>query len=382
MTKGEQLGGGRLRVCLLHNYRESQQMSMKLYADRLGTALEAQDVAVERLRPREVLPARWRAFWLGDKVDSYAGRFLYYPRIAAAASSSPHVYHIVDHGQAFLIGSVDPRRTVVTCHDLMLLVQASGRLGSRARSGVALTVFRRVVQRLRLAAAVVAVSEQTRRDLTQFLDIDPCRIEVISSGLNQPFAPASGAREAGRRRWGLHQKKVVLQIGDAFYKNVETCLHIVARLRRRGLAVTFLRGGRLLSPRLLILAENLGIQDLILDLGRVPDSDLPLLYNAADVLLCPSLYEGFGWPPLEAMACGTPVVCSRGGSLAEIAGPAALTADPEDIDHLVDHVGTVLTDATVAARLRERGIHHAARFDWSITARKLVDLYQRVREAA
>ena len=81
-----------------------------------------------------------------------------------------------------------------------------------------------------------------------------------------------------------------------------------------------------------------------------PDSDLPALYNAVDLLLFPSLYEGFGWPPLEAMASGTPVVCSRAGSLDEIVGDAALTADPEDVETLAWHAATVLTDATLRAR--------------------------------
>jgi glycosyltransferase involved in cell wall biosynthesis len=108
---------------------------------------------------------------------------------------------------------------------------------------------------------------------------------------------------------------------------------------------------------------------------------LHTLYNAADALLFPSLYEGFGWPPLEAMACGTPVVCSRAGSLGEIAGPAALTADPGDIEGLANHLAAVLTDPSLASGLRQRGIDHAAQFDWDFTAGKVVQIYRQVLAA-
>src|SRR6185503_19215027 len=103
--------------------------------------------------------------------------------------------------------------------------------------------------------------------------------------------------------------------------------------------------------------------------------ELPALYNAVDLLLFPSLYEGFGWPPLEAMASGTPVVCSRAGSLDEIVGEAALTADPEDVEALAWHAGTILTDAKLRGTLFERGLTNAARFSWDRAALQMMSLY-------
>src|SRR5512147_3019686 len=117
---------GKLRVCLLHNYREAGQMSMKLYAEQLGDALSALGVEVTRVRPPEVLPPSLRRIRLLDKVDSYAGRFLVYPRIARRLKAD--VFHIVDHGQGYLVKWLDPARTVVTCHDLILLLLAAGRV--------------------------------------------------------------------------------------------------------------------------------------------------------------------------------------------------------------------------------------------------------------
>ncbi|MEO5769869.1 MAG: glycosyltransferase family 1 protein [Polyangia bacterium] len=381
MTESRHHWAAPLRVCLLHNYRESEQISMKLYAERLGASLTEEGLTVRHLLPPTMLSSQGRSFWAGKKLDSYAGRFLYYPHAVRSMPPSD-VYHIVDHGHAHLLRSLDPRRTVITCHDLMLLVLASGRLGRRLVSGVALEVFRQLAGTLRGAAAVIADSAQTRRDLVQFADVDPARIEVIFPGMNQPFARDPAARDEGRRRWGLEGCRVVLQVGNAFYKNLEGSLRIIARLRRRGVDVHFLRGGLRLTPEQRQLATGLGIADFVRDLGPLPDRELSMLYNAADVLLYPSLYEGFGWPPLEAMACGTPVVCSRAGSLAEVVGPAALTADPEDEERLADHVAAVLSDVGLAAGLREHGLRHAATFAWSRAAREVAGLYQRVRESA
>lgn len=365
-------------VCLLHNYRESQQFSMKLYADRLGAALAGIGVDVQHVRPAELLPRVLRKAWLFDKIDSYVGRFSHYPELATAVRGD--VYHIVDHGQAFLVQALDPRRTVITCHDLMLLVLASGRLGRADVSAVALEVFRHSVRMIRRAAAVVAVSEQTKRDLVNLLDIDPAKIDVIPSGMNQPFARDPTLRIQGRRRFRLPARPTVLQVGNSFYKNVEGCLRVVRLLRQRGLTVTFLRGGRRLAPEQVALADRLGVLDLVCDAGPLSDEELPMLYNSADVLLAPSLYEGFGWPPLEAMACAVPVVCSRAGSLGDVAAPAALTADPEDVDTLADHVAAALTDSTLADDLRRRGLDWVARFDWTNTAKQMLAVYRRVAE--
>src|SRR5204862_3882240 len=140
------------------------------------------------------------------------------------------------------------------------------------------------------------------------------------------------------------------------------------RLRRGGLDVRVVRPGPALSGGERRLAERLGVADAVVGLGSVADADLPALYNAVDLLLFPSLYEGFGWPPLEAMASGTPVVCSRAGSLDEVVGDAALTADPEDIDTLSWHAAAVMTDAKLRAKVIDRGLAHAARFNWDRTA--------------
>jgi glycosyltransferase involved in cell wall biosynthesis len=370
-----------LRIAVLHNYRDEQQPSMRLYAERLGEALRRRKVQVTRVRPPGVVPKAWRdrsGAW--KKVDGYLGRFAVYPRVVRTLDVD--VTHVVDHGQGYLVANLDARRTVVTCHDVILLALAAGRIGAARVPPIALQLFRLSVEIMKRAAVVVADSTQTKRDLVRFVGIDPERVTVVFPGLNQLFAPDEARGLALRRRYGLGSGAVLLQVGGIFYKNLPGILRVLGRLRKGGLDVRLARVGPALGGSDRALAEQLGLADSVLELGMMADADLPALYNAVDLLLFPSLYEGFGWPPLEAMASGTPVVCSRAGSLDEVVGDAALTADPEDVEALAWHAASVLTDSGLKTALIERGLAHAAGFNWDRTAERMVGVYRDVMARA
>ncbi|HXJ23374.1 MAG TPA: glycosyltransferase family 1 protein [Polyangia bacterium] len=366
-----------LRVALLHNYREDQQPSMRLYGDRLGVALARRGLAVRRVRPPGVVPDAWRArsaSW--NKLDGYMGRFVVYPRLVRDLNAD--IVHVVDHGQGYLVNNLDPSRTVVTCHDVILLALASGRIGQMPVPRIALHLLRMSLEAMKNAAAVIADSTQTKLDLVRFMDMEPAKVTVIHPGLNQPFRPDPARRLAARLRFGLGDGLVILQIGRGFYKNLAGVLRVLRKLRIDGLDVRVARVGPSLSGADRALAERLGVLGSVSELGMVPDEEMPSLYNAVDVLLFPSLYEGFGWPPLEAMASGVPVVCSRAGSLDEVVGQAALTADPDDVEALAWHVGSVLGDARLREALIARGLQHAAQFSWDRTAAQAIEIYRRV----
>jgi glycosyltransferase involved in cell wall biosynthesis len=370
-----------LSVAILHNYRDELQPSMRLYAERLGDALLRRDVRVTRVRPPGIVPAAWRSrstTW--GKIDGYVGRFAVYPRLLQNLHSD--IVHVVDHGQGYLLAGLDGRRTVVTCHDVILLALASGRIGSARVPQVALQLFRISLETMKRAAMVVAVSKRTKQDLIDLVQIDPQKVVVIHSGLNQTFEPDREQGLAFRRLRGLGDGAVILQIGRGFYKNLPTVLRVLRRLRAGGIDVRVARVGPPLTGSERTLAEKLGVLSSLVELGWVGDSDLPALYNAVDLLLFPSIYEGFGWPPLEAMASGTPVVCSRAGSLEEIVADAALTADPEDDETLAWHAAAVLTDEKTRTSLVARGLAHAAGFTWDRTAAAMLGVYRELMAKA
>jgi glycosyltransferase involved in cell wall biosynthesis len=372
----------RLRVALLHNYRDDQQPSMRLYADRLGDSLRRLPVNVMRIAPPGVVPDPWRArssVWA--KIDAYVGRFAVYPRLVRRLDAD--VIHIVDHGQGYLLGNLDARRTLVTCHDVILLALAAGRIGASPIPRVALQLFRISLEFVKSAAAVVADSQQTKRDLITLVGVDPAKITVVHPGLNQAFAPDPQRGAKLRQRMRLGDGLLMLQIGRAFYKNISGVLRVLHQMRKNGVDIRLVRVGRALAGEERAVADRLAVTDHIIELGGgVPDEHIPALYNAVDLLLFPSLYEGFGWPPLEAMASGVPVVSSRAGSLDEVVGDAALTADPEDIDALAWHSAAVLTDPKLNATVVARGVAHAARFNWARTAQEMLNLYEAIAARA
>jgi glycosyltransferase involved in cell wall biosynthesis len=231
-----------LSVALLHNYRDEQQPSMRLYAERLGEALVRRDVRVTRVRPPGVVPAAWRAGSSGwNKVDGYVGRFAVYPRLVQNLHAD--VVHVVDHGQGYLVAGLDASRTVVTCHDVILLALAAGRIGSLRVPLVATQLFRISLEAMKSATVVVADSTQTKRDLVDFVRIDPDKVRVIHPGLNHVFAPDRERGLALRRSLGLGEGPVILQIGRGFYKNLPSVLRVLARLREGGIDARVVRVG-------------------------------------------------------------------------------------------------------------------------------------------
>ncbi len=377
---GADEGGSRrslASVALVHTPNEDANTSMRLYAEQLGSHLEGRGVAVQHVRFSYGSGGRPGGLDVAGRLGSLWCRFVQAPRRLKGLDAD--VVHIVDHAHAHLVAAAGSARSIVTCHDLILLVLAEGRLRTPHRDPLGMASFRYSTSFLRRAAAVIADSECTGRDAARLLGVNPGRVHVIAPGLNGDFERARDGRETTRARLGW-VSPVLLHVGHTdFYKNLEGCLDVLARLRKGGIEAQFVHVGPPLRPRQRALAEHLGVARHVQDMGQVSFEILRAAYGAADVLLFPSWYEGFGWPALEAMASGLPVVCSNAGALPELVGDAARMAEPEDIDGLADAVGEVLADSRLAADLRARGVRRAASFRWESTAARVAALYDRVR---
>ena len=315
------------------------------------------------------------------QADSYFTRFVRYP--LAVKRTPADVYHIVDHGYAHAASLLPRERTVISCHDLMLLKAEEGLAGftpGRAQ----LARFRWSTSFLKHAARVICPSESTKQDVVRLRGVAPERISVVPYGVDARFRPLGDDARA-RLKGGLPgaSRHTMLHVstGDA-YKNVSGTLRVLAALRESGLDITLIRIGKALTEDERGLATRLGVEAHIVECGRVPDERLVELYNAADVLLFPSFYEGYGWPPLEAMACGTPVVTSDAPSLVEVVGDAGLQAPAHDTGALAAAVRAVIESTELAAGLRRRGIERAAQFTWQRTIDGFAEAYALVGERA
>ncbi len=276
--------------------------------------------------------------------------------------------HIISQNLSFLV----PRdgNALVTCHDIAPLFVPGKPWVKWAR--------RWLYSGLPRARAVMADSRATATDLIQTYRMPADRIRVIPLGVDRSlFRPMD--KEECRRRLGLPlASRVVLNVGiDKWRKNIAGLVRAMGLLIARIPEVLLIRIGRP-SKKTRELIRVLGLDRNVKHVGSCSDEDLNHFYNAADVFVFPSFYEGFGLPPLEAMACGTPVVSSNRTSLPEVVGEAGILIDPEDVSALAKRIEQVLADRRLARELSERGLAHVAQFSWENTANATAEVYRSV----
>lgn len=357
------------RIILVDTAPRGQCGSMTRYADQVQLALGGGSVE----RVRLALPA-----CVGAVFGSRLGVWVQHGwRLAVGrawlAMKKADVVHILDGSFAYVAEWVDPARCVVTCHDLIPHLQLEGRIPGRPGAAAVLIMNRslRVLSRVR---HVMADSENTRQDAIRLAGVDPSRISVVPMVLSPDWF---GLKGVGMPLRGTHTDRVVigahngrlgepslpkiLHIGNsASYKNRPAVIRIFSQVRKTTEAHLVLVGPR--DSVLDRIATECGVAQDIEWHETLSEDQLKALYRSASVFLFPSLYEGFGWPVLEAMACGCPVVCSTAASLPEVAGGAALMAAPGDELALASHCVRLLTNPTERERYRQAGVNRAAGF--------------------
>jgi glycosyltransferase involved in cell wall biosynthesis len=233
----------------------------------------------------------------------------------------------------------------------------------------------------RRATHIIAVSEQSKRDVGDAYGIVPGKVTVIHEAADPRFRPqAAEAVAAVRARYGLPGRYLLFVSTIEPRKNLPRLLEAFERVHAAGLTDALVIVGKRgwLYEDFFAALERSPVREAVLLPGFVPDVDLPAVYAGAQALAFPSLYEGFGLPVLEAMACGTPVVCSNTSSLPEVAGDAALLVDPGDTDAIAEALGCLLTDPGLSQELRARGLEQAGRFSWHRAACETLDVYRRL----
>ena len=286
------------------------------------------------------------------------------------------------HAPHYVLPPLTPCKSVVTIHDCIHL-RFPQYLPNRlayvyARSSMWVATHR--------AARVLTVSETSKRDILRYFRVPESRIDVIYNAIDERLGEAPTDAEVAqvRERYQLNDPFVLYAGNIKPHKNLERLIEAFNTLRRGGLE----------NVKLLIIGDEISkyaalrhavhkhkLHKHVRFFGFVPDKTLASLYRLASVFVFPSLYEGFGLPPLEAMAAGTPVITSNVSSLPEVVGDAAILIDPYDPDAIAEAMRRVLTDETLRADLREKGLARVQEFSWERSVHRVRAIYKEVIES-
>ncbi len=279
------------------------------------------------------------------------------------------------HSMGYVQPFACPCRSVVTVHDLSFLLfpEAFNRLNRlylRLFTGFS----------VKRADRVIAVSENTKRDLVRLLGVGADKVEVVYHGVEPLFRPITEVDllEAFRHAHQLPERYILFTGTLEPRKNLKTLVEAFAGIKKEGfphkLVAIGARGWR--CGDVFATVERLGLQQEIVFPGYIDLAMLPLWYNCADLFVYPSLYEGFGFPVLEAMACGTPVVTSNVSSLPEVVGEAGCLVEPSDVQTLTDVMVKVLAAPDLRLELKQKGIERARSFSWLDAASRTRSIYR------
>ena len=280
------------------------------------------------------------------------------------------------HATHYVLPPLPRGRAVVTIHDIIHLLYPQF-LPNRAAHAYARIMIRRALKR---ADKIITVSHNSKRDLVEHFGIAPASVEVIYNGVAPRFRPGVPAEERRRvaDKLGLPSPYLLFLGGDRPHKNARNVVRAFAEARRgQPLPHALVLAGPMPrnEGRVEALISALDLTHSIRRTGLVDDADMPGLFAGADAFLYPTLYEGFGLPVIEAMACGTPVLTSSTSALQEIAGGHALLVDPMDVGAIAAGIVTLSTEPAKRVELTKLGLARASDFSWNKAAEATLNVY-------
>jgi glycosyltransferase involved in cell wall biosynthesis len=380
------------RVLLIGNYPNDQQESMQRFATMLIDGFMANGLQAEIMIPTPVFgglkpSGSGLGKWLG-----YLDKFIVFPLQLKLKlrnqlrSSEELVVHICDHSNSTYTAYLQRIPHVVTCHDLLAVRSALGEIPKNPTRWSGKQLQAMVLKGLKSAQHIACDSEATRQDALRLSGAKQEQISKINVALNYPYRPMP-ANEAHMRIAQLMLRSgaqsavdvsggFILHVGgNQWYKNRLGVLRIYSRLVRvEPETPPLVMVGKPFTPEMITFVEQNHLKDRVLSLERCDNEDLRALYSTAFVLLFPSLAEGFGWPVIEAQACGCPVVCSNVEPFPEVAGDAAILCNPENESEFVTAI-SLLKQADVRQSLVSKGIKNIKRFTPEIMIENYIHLY-------
>lgn len=357
--------------------------SMDVYADNLVAELKILHPEWEII---EIAPKPWSKdlenLWhSGNPIRKYYERFLNHPRTVSNLEAD--VFHIIDHTNghvAYWLKKLG-KPVIITCHDLVQYVYPEILKNQSRFPAFSMAAWEYSVKGIAVVDRTIAVSTNTAQDITNHLNINPEKITVIPNGVESQFRPLSSEIvENWRQQYTASPEEIcILNVGSTHQrKNIITVLKVVKAIADRGFPVRLWKIGDDFTIEQKQFISDQTLSKHITFLGKLDREALICFYNAADVLLAPSLYEGFGLTILEAMACGTPVITSNVSSLPEVAGDGAILVNPTDVEAIVKAIIHLQTDSIDRQNLANKGLNISNKFTWQKTVKNIVEVYQQV----
>jgi glycosyltransferase involved in cell wall biosynthesis len=359
-----------MRILLVANYLPDALQSMQRFAALLHRGLDAAGHDVRVVRPSTMAGKLYGI--PGGKWFGYVDKFVLFPPALKRLIAWADIVHVCDHSNSLYVKFLKDKPHVVTCHDMLAIRSARGEIAHHPTRWTGRCLQSMILHGLAKAQHIVCVSDATKDDLQRIASIDKQKLSRIYNGLNYPYSPmARNEGEARLFKLGVVPGRFILHVGgNQWYKNRLGVLSIFSILQKIPAAqhLKLIMVGKPWTENMRAFARREELTPIVLELTGVSEEDLRALYSCAELMLFPSLAEGFGWPIAEAQACGCPVITSGRAPMTEVGGEAAQYLDPENLDSAPKVILDVLQNKE---DLAARGLRNASRF---ITD-KMVDAY-------
>jgi glycosyltransferase involved in cell wall biosynthesis len=332
-----------------------------------------------RINSSILIPGQWLKI---NSIDSLLSGFVKYPLKIRQELESNEILHIFTHHFAYLLLGLRHKESIVTCFDMIPLARSDG------NSGIDKILFALCVRGMRKAKKIITISNWAKNEIVKYAGISDERIVVIPYGLDSfTFFPDVKKRERFRSSMGFSESiPVLLYVGsEQPRKNLQTITKALGLLKRTGQKFIFIKVGRpqwtggrenfIRQIQEADLEKETKIIDYATEKSKNGQFDVTEIYNAADIFLFPSLHEGFGLPPLEAMACGVPTIASNATSIPEVVGDGAILLSPLDTRAWFDTILMLLDSSQKRKDLQNNGFRNVERFQWGRSAKILRDVY-------
>ncbi len=358
-------------------------LSMDVYADNLVSELKAMHPNWDIV---EIAPEPWSK--AADQWRSGTGLRKYYERLwrhpYAVKRLDGDIFHIIDHSNAHVAYWLRKKKckVVITCHDLVQFVYPEILNDQASFPAFSMASWKYSVQGMKYADHIIAVSSNTAQDIIQMLPIPLERITIVPNGVESYFRPLpENEVQAVRKRYEESPEVFcLLNVGSNHQrKNIPTILKALVMIRDRGIPVKFWKVGSEFTTEQKWFIQSHHLESMITFINSPDKISLLEIYNAADVLLAPSLYEGFGLTILEAMACGTPVISANVSALPEVAGDAAILVDPLDVEAIANAVCALHNDPILRQNYADKGLKKAKGFSWVKSTTQVAKIYEALK---